>query len=86
MLNLKKNPFCQKISLKKELIPRHNMQPNTHTRRDNKGKIYVKNQKKFMQDPKPTEKQDTDPEQDPKPTEKYDTDPDPKKIIPDPQP
>ncbi len=43
------------------------MQPNTLTRRDYKGKIYVKNiRKKFTQDTK----QDPDPDTDPKPTEK----------------
>jgi hypothetical protein len=70
MLNLTNiDSFFQKNSPKK-LIYRRNMQPETITRREYKGKIYVKNNK-FMYDPKQSEKSDPDP--------------DPKKILPCPQ-
>jgi hypothetical protein len=38
------------------------MKPNTLTRWEYRGKIYVNNIRKVLQDPKPTEKQDPDPD------------------------
>ncbi len=50
MLKLKiKIPFFMKKKLPQKFISRHTMQPSTLTRREYKGKIYVKNsKKKFM--------------------------------------
>ena len=46
MLNKKKFHFIKK-NFPKKVTSRHNMKPNTHTRQEYKGKIYVnKNQKK----------------------------------------
>ncbi len=46
------NAFVVK-NMSKKIMPvsRHNMQPNTLTRKEYKGKLYVKNIRKVMQDP-----------------------------------
>ncbi len=81
MLNLEiQIPFYKK-KFPKKLLSRHKMQSNTLARREYKDKCIMNISKKSLQDPK----QDTDPDTDPRPTVKQDQDPDQKKIIPDPQ-